>query len=360
MKIHKTRRNIPTNVLITAFMFVLATAVCFIFKKMQLSDAAIIMVYILGVLLTAVFTDHLAYSMVFSVISVLAFNFLFVEPVFSLEAQATEYPVTFLVMLIVAFITGSLAAQLKVQSGISERANSLAQKEKLRADLLRAISHDLRTPLTAISGNASNLLSNEEHIDDTERKQLYKDIYEDSLWLIDIVENLLAITRIEDGKMDMHISPQIMEEIIDEAMRFLERNKGNHSISVSYSEDMIIANADPRLIIQVITNIVGNAVKYTPDGTSIRINTQKINDMVCVSVADNGNGIDSETKEHVFEMFYSGNKHTTDSKRSLGLGLALCKTIIEAHNGKIWLEDNEPTGCVFKFTLPVGEVKYNE
>ena len=360
LKAFKPRQNFASNVLITVFMFVLATAVGFIFKKMQLSDAATIMVYILGVLLTAVFTNHISYSMIFSVVSVITFNFLFVEPVYSLQAQANEYPVTFLVMLIVAFITGSLAAQLKVQSSISERANSLAQKEKLRADLLRAISHDLRTPLTAISGNASNLLSNEKHLDDEERRQLYKDIYADSLWLIDIVENLLAITRIEDGKMDMNISPQVMEDIIDSAMTFLERNKGRHNISVSYSEDMIIANADPRLIIQVITNIVGNAVKYTPDGTDINIHTQKINDTVCVSVSDNGNGIDSETKGHVFEMFYSGSKNTTDSKRSLGLGLALCKTIIEAHNGKIWLEDNEPKGCVFKFTLPVGEVKYNE
>ncbi len=354
------RQTVFLNIVITVFMFCLATFVGYVFKKMGLSDATIIMAYILGVLLTAVFTDHQIYSMVISVISVIAFNFLFIEPLFSLKAQANEYPVTFLVMLIVAFITSSLAAQLKVQSRLSAEAGSLAQKEKLRADLLRAISHDLRTPLTSISGNASNLLTNEKHFDEAERKQLYKDIYDDSLWLIDLVENLLSITRIEDGKMDINISPQLVEEIIDEAMTFLNRNKGKHNISVKYSEEMILAKADPRLIIQVITNIVGNAVKYTPDGTDIFIFAEKQGDKVCISVSDNGNGISDEMKERVFEMFYSGNKHTMDSKRSLGLGLALCRSIIEAHGGKIWIEDNKPKGSIFKFTLPVGEVSYNE
>ena len=354
------RQTVFSNIVITVFMFCLATFVGYVFKKMGLSDATIIMAYILGVLLTAVFTDHQIYSMVISVISVIAFNFLFIEPLFSLKAQANEYPVTFLVMLIVAFITSSLAAQLKVQSRLSAEAGSLAQKEKLRADLLRAISHDLRTPLTSISGNASNLLTNEKHFDEAERKQLYKDIYDDSLWLIDLVENLLSITRIEDGKMDINISPQLVEEIIDEAMTFLNRNKGKHNISVKYSEEMILAKADPRLIIQVITNIVGNAVKYTPDGTDIFIFAEKQGDKVCISVSDNGNGISDEMKERVFEMFYSGNKHTMDSKRSLGLGLALCRSIIEAHGGKIWIEDNKPKGSIFKFTSPVGEVSYNE
>lgn len=354
------KKNIFVNIGITLFMFAAATFAAYIFHYNKLSEAPIVMAYILGVLLTAVFTSHQVYSIMFSVVSVLSFNFLFVEPRFSLQAQANEYPITFLVMLIVAFITSSLAAKLKMQSIITEKAHSLAQKEKLRADLLRAISHDLRTPLTSILGNASNLLSNEKQFDDSERRQLYKDIYDDSMWLIDIVENLLAITRIEDGKMDIKISPQLMEDIIDESMIFLDRNKGGHNITVAYSEEMILANADPRLIIQVITNIVGNAFKYTPDGTDISIYTQKRDGNVLVSISDNGGGIDNETKEHVFEMFYSGNKNTTDSKRSLGLGLALCKSIIEAHSGRIWLEDNQPSGCIFKFTLPIGEVNCND
>ncbi len=360
LKIPTGEQNIFLNTVISLFMLFLATFVGYLFKNAGLSDATIIMAYILGVLLTAVFTNHQAYSIVISVMSVLAFNFLFIEPTFSLKAQANEYPVTFLVMLIVAFITSSLASQLKIQSKLSAEAESIAQKEKLRADLLRAISHDLRTPLTSISGNASNLLTNEKHFDENERQQLYKDIYDDSLWLIDIVENLLSITKIENGKMDINISPQLVEEIIDEAMSFLNRNKGEHNISVKYSEDMILANADPRLIIQVVINIVGNAVKYTPNNTDITIYAEKRSDEVCISVADMGNGIPDENKERIFEMFFSENKNAADSKRSLGLGLALCRTIIEAHGGKIWVEDNIPKGSVFKFTLPVGEVNCNE
>lgn len=337
-------------------MLFLATLTGYIFKKMGLSDATVIMAYILGVLFTAVFTNHQLYSMCISVVSVIAFNFLFVSPVFSLKAQANEYPVTFLVMLIVAFITSSLASQLKIQSKLSAEAENIAQNEKLRADLLRAISHDLRTPLTSISGNASNLLSNEDHFNKEERKQLYRDIYEDSLWLIDLVENLLSITRIENGKMDINISPQLVEEIIEEALSFLNRNKAGHTLTATYPDDILLAKADPRLIIQVITNIVGNAIKYTPKGTDIHIWVEKKDEFICIAVSDEGEGIAEEYKEKVFEMFYSGNKNTTDSKRSLGLGLALCKTIVEAHKGKIWVEDNKPKGSVFKFTLPVGEV----
>lgn len=241
-----------------------------------------------------------------------------------------------------------------------EEAAILAKNEQLRANLLRAISHDLRTPLTSISGNASNLLSNFGKMDDETREQIFKDIYDDSMWLINLVENLLAVTRIEEGRVNLNQSAELMDEIITEAMRHISRRSKDHIIKVSSSEDFILARIDAKLIVQVIINLVDNAVKYTPEGSTIEINTRKLGKEVVVSVSDNGQGIPDEQKPRIFDMFYSGANKVADSRRSLGLGLYLCKSIITAHGGTITVSDNKPSGAVFTFTLPAEEVKLYE
>lgn len=241
-----------------------------------------------------------------------------------------------------------------------EEASILARNEQLRATLLRAISHDLRTPLTSISGNASNLISNGEIFDENTKKQIYIDIYEDSMWLINLVENLLSSTRIEGGQMNIKQSTELIDEVISEALLHVNRRCIEHKIIVNSSEDFILAKIDPRLIVQVIINIVDNAIKYTPKGSEIKITTEKNKEKVIVSIADNGPGIPDDIKEHVFDMFYTGMNKIADSRRSLGLGLSLCKSIINAHGGEIYVTDNNTKGTVFTFTLPVGEVVLHE
>ena len=241
-----------------------------------------------------------------------------------------------------------------------EEAAILAKNEQLRANLLRAISHDLRTPLTSISGNADNLLVNYEKMDDDTRKRTFTDIYDDSMWLINLVENLLAVTRIEGGQVHLTQSVELMDEVIAEALCHINRKSKEHTIRVSSSEDLILARIDAKLIVQVIINLVDNAVKYTPVGSVIEIDTQKQAQQVIVSVSDNGPGIPDEQKPHVFDMFYSGANQIADSRRSLGLGLALCKSIVTAHGGTISVADNRPKGTVFTVTLPAGEVELHE
>lgn len=241
-----------------------------------------------------------------------------------------------------------------------ERTAVLAKNEQLRANLLRAISHDLRTPLTSISGNASNLLSNYDKLDDETRLQIFNDIYDDSQWLISLIENLLSVTRIEEGRMNFNMSPQLMDEVIDEAMKHLNRKSCEHDISVEYQDELMLAKIDAKLIMQVIINLVDNAIKYTPAGSKIKVTAEKKNDWIYISIADNGTGIPNNIKERVFEMFFTGNNKIADSLRSLGLGLPLCKSIINAHGGEITLTDNEPHGCIFTFTLPSCEVNFNE
>lgn len=507
-----TPEFVPMDALKSLIILVLATLVGLVFRRMGFSEANIITVYILSVLVTAIITTQKTYSLISSVISVLTFNFFFTVPRFTFNAYDSGYPVTFLIMFISAFITSSLAVKIKQNArrsaqtayrtkilldtnqllqkakekkdiiavtsnqlarlldkdiifyaveestlgkpsvfsaseeepsgalvtenemavaawvfknnkhagattntlgsakclylavrvnddvygvvGIAineepldsfennivlsilgecalalenrqaaderEEAAILAKNEQLRANLLRSISHDLRTPLTAISGNSGILLSSEESIDKPKRRQLYTDIYDDSLWLINLVENLLSVTRIEDGSMNLKLTAELMDEVIAEALAHINRKSVEHKITVSQSEEFIMAKVDARLIVQVIINIVDNAVKYTPPGSEIAISTEKSNGMVIVRIADNGSGITDEAKAKIFDMFYTSATHIVDSRRSLGLGLALCKSIITAHGGEISVGDNASGGAVFLFTLPAEEVLLHE
>ena len=241
-----------------------------------------------------------------------------------------------------------------------EEAAILAKNEQLRSNLLRAISHDLRTPLTSISGNASNLLSNADIFDAETKRQLYSDIYTDSMWLINLVENLLSVTRLEEGRLDLHVSENLLDDVIAEALRHVRVQETGHIIRVVNEDDFLLAKMDAKLMVQVIINLVDNAIKYTPPGSEIVISTRREGDMALVSVADNGPGIPKEAKAHVFDMFYCGANQIADSRRSIGLGLSLCKSIINALGGTITVGDREPHGAEFIFTLPVGEVTLHE
>ena len=254
----------------------------------------------------------------------------------------------------------ALALERWVLSKKKEEAAMQAQNEKLRANLLRSISHDLRTPLTSISGNAGVLLNNAQVLCEKKRTDLYQDIYDDSMWLINLVENLLSVTRIEDGTMHLNLETELVEEVVNEALRHLNRHSGEHHIRVEHQEEFLMARMDARLIIQVIINIVDNAVKYTPVGSEVVLTTKKSGSDALIEIADNGPGLPDEAKERVFDMFYTWNPGAADSRRGLGLGLALCKSIVSAHGGVITARDNPPHGTVFSFTLPLEEVKLHE
>ncbi len=234
-----------------------------------------------------------------------------------------------------------------------EQAAVRAKNEALRANLLRAISHDLRTPLTSISGNADTLRAGWEKLDDETRERIFTDIYEDSQWLISLVENLLAVSRIEEGRMQLHLSPELPDEVIREALQHIRIPTAGHRITVDCGEELLLARMDARLISQVIINLVENALKYTPSGSSIAIGAERQGDRVVIRVADDGPGIRDDLKPRVFEMFFTGDRKVADSRRSLGLGLSLCRSIVSAHGGEITLTDNTPSGCIFSFTLPV-------
>lgn len=251
----------------------------------------------------------------------------------------------------------ALALENEKNAREKEEAHVQAQKEQTRANLIRAISHDLRTPLTTITGNASYLLSEESCFDEQMKRQIYSDIYDDSMWLNDLVDNLLSISRIEDGTMRMHPTAELLDECVEEALKHLDRRCCEHTIVREYAPDLVLVNVEARLIVQLVINLVNNAIKYTQKGSTIWVRIRVAPDgFAYLEVADDGPGVADEEKEHIFEMFYTSGRKAADSRRSLGLGLALCRSIVQAHGGEIRVLDNEPCGTRFVCTLPLTQM----
>lgn len=211
-----------------------------------------------------------------------------------------------------------------------------------------------------IPDNASNLLSNGDLFDTKTKEQMYTDIYDDAMWLINLVENLLSVSRLEEGRMNLHVATELIDEVVAEALRHINRKSVEYHLHVQNSDEYLLAQIDAKLIVQVLINIVDNAIKYTPPGSEIDISWKRNGNFIEISVADNGPGISDQAKPHVFDMFYSASNRIADSRRSMGLGLALCKSIVNAHGGEITVTDHLPHGSIFTFSVPAGEVELHE
>ncbi len=484
-----------------------ATLLGLVLRTVGFTEASIMTLYILAVLLTAFWTDGMVYGLISSVLSVLTFNYFFTEPRFTLLAYDPGYPLTFMVMLVASILTSSLTAQARQQAKVNaekayrtevlltasrnlqqadsadeillETARQLhalvggaallypaengalqqpvlfpsasandnlfaeternaanwtlannkrsgagtgvssgarcqylavrghgevravagielvrpldsfeqslclailgecglaldkqqsdtarqaialkAQQEQLRANLLRAISHDLRTPLTSISGNADMLLRGA--VPKEEQHQLYGSIYDDSIWLINLVENLLSITRMDDSSIRLNLKPELISDVVESALNRIGRRAASHNIRVETENDLLMANMDAPLIVQVLLNLLENAIKYTPAGSQIVLRASDAGRFVRVSVSDDGPGISDENKQHVFDLFFTSAGLSWDARRGLGLGLSLCRAIISAHGGEITVADNPPHGSIFAFTLQKAEVNLDE
>ena len=227
-----------------------------------------------------------------------------------------------------------------------------AQQEKLRADVLRAISHDLRTPLTGICGNAA-ILASPQGAGSAERNALLAaTIEEEARYLVGMVENLLALTRLEQQNFTLHLEPELLEDIINEAVHIMERRAARHDLHAEVPATLLMARMDARLMVQVLVNLLDNAVKHTPEGTSIRVRANAEGPWVKLEVADNGPGISAQEQGRIFDMFHSAAIKKGDGRRGMGLGLALCRSIVQAHGGQISVSDHAPQGTVFSLTLP--------
>jgi two-component system sensor histidine kinase KdpD len=222
------------------------------------------------------------------------------------------------------------------------------------------VSHDLRTPLTAITGNADMLLDNSANLTDEERRRLVHDVYEDATWLVGVVENLLAVTRLEEGQVLLNHNVELVDDVVEEAMRHVSRDASKHHIVVEPSGELLLARMDAQVIVQVVVNLVNNAIGHTQEGSHIVIRVRREGGYALVSVQDDGPGVGDDDKRRVFEPFYTTGGISTDSHRGIGLGLSLCRSLVEAHGGAMRVEDVQPHGALFAFTLPLEDLPNEE
>ena len=305
------------------------------------------------------YTDGYHPGILASVIGVIAVNIFFTYPYGQLNFTMDGYPISFIGMLGISLITSATTTHMKKQAQIlAEREKLLmdAEKEKMRANLLRAVSHDLRTPLTAIIGSSSSYLDNRDRLSQEEKDQLVSHIYDDANWLLHMVENLLTVTRIQTDKpASIAKSIEPVEEVVGEAISRFRKRYPDSPVRVRTPEEFYMIPMDATLIEQVILNLLENAVlhAHSTQPTDLTV-TQKDDRWIQFEVKDYGQGISPERMETIFEGSPYGTEASADSKRGMGIGLTICKTIIKVHGGTITAANHE-NGAVFTFLLPMEE-----
>jgi len=226
------------------------------------------------------------------------------------------------------------------------------EREQQRSMLLRSVAHDLRSPLTALYGTGSVLADDYAMLTDAKRQALAANMSEEILWLAGLVENILNMTRISEGQLVLTRGKEAIDDLFTNAISHVGRLLKGRDFKMSLPDEVVLVPVDGRLIVQVIVNLLENAVKHTPPDAAIRLAAAVKNDVVEISVSDTGAGIEPEKKDRIFDRFVMLDDGVIDGKQGLGLGLAICKAIVDAHNGVIWVEDNEPHGAKFVFSLP--------
>lgn len=484
---------IAVNILKTAAILALCTAVAYLFSYAGLRTENLSMIYLVGVLLITMATERFLYGIIASVASILAYNFFFTAPTFTFLVSDPNYMVTLVVLLVGSFIVSlltsklhrhvvkaqyrekqmrslydistsflgvsgmndivrygmnglsrignsqciiyttrdfssgthaatelegneaarwcfenvkpcgcgteyfpgsswlylplrsgsevygvagvycgggppSAGAMLMIQTVVSQISGAMQretlyreqeesklriEKERLRNDLLRAISHDLRTPLTGIAGSASFIADSLKSLSEKQILSLVGNIRNDAQWLNNMVENLLNMTRISDGELVLRKQPEVVDDIVSEAYRRVERLKGNRDVSIHMPDMVMEVPMDGRLIIQVLVNLLDNAAKYTPEHAHIDLRAYPESGYMVFEVSDDGEGIDPSILDKVFDNFVTAPALSGDAKRGMGIGLGICKSIVEAHGGVIAARNNDHGGATFKFALPL-------
>jgi two-component system, OmpR family, sensor histidine kinase KdpD len=256
--------------------------------------------------------------------------------------------------LLVAFagLVGSALERTRLADE-ARLARLRVETEQLRNALLSSISHDLRTPLAVITGATSTLLEAEGPRDERSRRRLIETAHEEALRLARLVGNLLNMTRLEAGALHVQAEPQPLEEVVGAALTRLEDRLQNREVITNLPDELPLVPFDSVLIEQVFINLIDNAVKYSPPGAPLEVAVRVRDAFAEIEVADRGPGVPPVDAERIFEKFYRADEREGGG---VGLGLAICRGIIAAHAGRIWVESREGAGASFRFTLPLQPV----
>lgn len=343
------------NTLITTLLLGIATLLSFVLLyASNFESPNISLIYILALILIGRYTSGYVPGLIASVIGVICVNYLFTYPFFALNFTITGYPVTFIVMLSISIITSTATANLKKQGiALAEKEKIIAEgeKEKMRATLLRSISHDLRTPLTSIIGASSSLNDKEVLLSEVEKKHLISNISEDAHWLLNMVENILSVTKIQDGATTLNKTPEAIEEVLTDSVLRLKKRIPDAEIKITLPQEFLLIPMDAMLIEQVIINLLENALVHSHSKMPIELYTSIQPDSVTVHIKDYGIGIPYKNSDDIFDFYSGRTSERSDSEKGFGIGLSICKTIILAHGGEIHAASHD-NGAEFYFSLP--------
>ena len=339
-------KNIIVSIIVLISAFVMSLLIHYMIDNKSLIPA----IFVLAIFIISLVTKGYLYGIIASIISVFIINYAFTFPYFefALEMTLIEGFISIVLMLIVTILTSTLTTQIKYQ----EEIRLESEKEKMRSNLLRSISHDIRTPLTSIYGSCSILIEGFDSIDKEKQIQLLKDMSNDATWLIRLVENLLSITRIDSSTVSVKKTDTVIEELIDSVLIKFNKKYPLQKVNVNIPTEFLIVPMDSILIEQVIINLLENSVEHAKGMKNLNLNIFVNGKEVIFEVDDDGCGFDKSNLNKINNMEYS----LVDGKKgNMGIGLSICQTIIKAHGGILKIVDKNGKGTVVSFTLIRGD-----
>jgi len=339
------------DVLVTVILFAVTAMLCLFLRSLDPHNdtSYVAVIFFMDVFLTALFTEGYFFGIIAAVAGVLAVDYVFTLPYWQISFTLAGFPLTFLVMMTISIVTGMLTTRVKQYEVLRREA----EREKIHANLLRAVSHDIRTPLTGIVG-ATETLMEEKGLSEEEREMLLQNANEDARWLIRVVENLLSVTRIGSQNASPLIkAPGIAEEVIESAVAKFSR-KPTLPVEVQLPDEVLVVPMDEVLIEQVLLNLLENAARHGKTATKVTVSLERKKENAVITICDDGEGIDP----HLLPKLFDSSTHQTqqgDTKRNMGIGLSVCRTIVQAHGGTIRGENRPEGGAQFTIELPMEE-----
>ena len=345
------------NCLISLFLLIAAFAVSLLLHYIFEVQTQITAVFVFAVFLISLLTTGYLFGILSAFAATIAVNYAFTFPYFVLNFTIPENFISGIIMIVISILTSALVTKLKRHEAIKAEG----EKERMRANLLRAVSHDLRTPLTTIYASSTTLLDNKATMTDKQKDKITAGIKEDAEWLMRMVENLLSITRIDSGTVKILKVPTVLEELIDAVLLKFRKRYPMQKVDIEIPEEIVVIPMDAILIEQVLVNILENAVYHASGMTELTLRVSIDDRRAVFEVADNGCGIASERLDNLFSGYHSTMRdEPSDSQgKNAGIGLSVCATIIKAHGGEIKAENRKTGGAVFRFILDTEDEEYD-
>ncbi len=348
----KNKNSYIRDGLITAALLFLAFGVSLLFQHIFNVEEHITTIFVFAVFLISLFTRGYVFGVIAAFVGTMAVNYAFTFPYFAVNFTISGNLISGIVMISIAVLTGALTTKLKRHEAIKAES----EKERMRANLLRAVSHDLRTPLTTIFASGTTLLENGDVLTEEQKRKIIMGINEDSEWLVRMVENLLSVTRIDSGQVKIVKVSTVLEELIDAVMLKFKKRYPAQMVEIDIPNDMVMIPMDALLIEQVLVNLLENAVQHATGMTCLTLRVFTRGNRAIFEIKDDGCGIPPKRVESLFSGYYTDDEVADSHKKNAGIGLSVCATIIKAHGGQIRAENAKTGGAIFRFALDTEDV----